>query len=53
MHTGNCNSSVMTTNLNCTGQMADMNYDDICIFPYNFAIMAVTPFTTTDILKFV
>jgi hypothetical protein len=29
-----------------------MNYDFICMFTYNFVIMAVTPFTT-DILKFV
>jgi len=53
MHTGNCNCAVTVRNLNHNGQIADLNYDDICTFPYNFAIMAVTPFTTTDILKFV
>ena len=43
----------MARNLNHNGQIADLNYDDICTFPYNFAITAVTPFTTINILKFV
>ena len=53
MHTGNCNCAVMARNLNHNGQIADLNYNDICMFNYNFPIMAVTPSTTTDILKFV
>jgi len=43
----------MARNFNHNGQVADLNYDDICMFPYNSAIMAVTSFTTTHILKFV
>jgi len=53
MHTGNRNCAVMARNLNHDGQIADLNYEDICTFPYNFAITAVTPFTKTDMLKFV